>query len=77
MTMEFSRRNTILELGGQDTLIINTPFSHVGPYVHPMNLIVEALVGMTLDPLVNLDTNINIGETQVNLQRIITPTTTS
>jgi hypothetical protein len=77
MTMEFSRRNTILELGAQETLIINTPFSQVGPYVHPMNLIVEALVGMTLDPLVNLDTNINIGETQVNLQRIITPTTTT
>ncbi len=32
---------------------------------------------MTLDPLMNLDTNIDIGETQVNLQRIISPTTTT
>jgi len=42
-----------------------------------MNLVIEALVVMTLDPLINLDTNIDIGETQVNLQRIITPTTTN
>jgi hypothetical protein len=32
---------------------------------------------MTLDPLVNLDTNIDIGETQVHLQHIIIPTTTT
>jgi hypothetical protein len=78
MTMEFNWGNTILELGTQYTLIINIPFSQVGIFVHhPMNLVVEAFVVMTLDPLVNLDTNIDIGETQVNLQRIITPTTTT
>jgi len=75
--MEFNWGNTILKLGTQYTLIINTPFSQVGIFVHPMNLVVEAFVVMTLDPLVNLDTNIDIGETQVNLQHIITPTTTT
>jgi hypothetical protein len=30
-----------------------------------------------LDPPMNLDTNINIGETQVNLQHIITPIVTT
>lgn len=73
--MEFNWRNTILELGTQYTLIINTPFSRVGIFVHPMNLVVEAFVVMTLNPLMNLDTNIDIGETQVNLQHIIIPTT--
>jgi hypothetical protein len=67
----------ILDLGNQDIIIINTTFSQVGPFVHPMNLVIEALVAMTLDPLMNLDTNIDIGETQVNLQRIISPTTTT
>jgi hypothetical protein len=75
--MEFSWRNTILEWGAQDTLIINTSFSHVGPSVHPMNLASEAFIAMILDPPVNLDTNINIDETQVNLQHIITPTVTT
>jgi hypothetical protein len=75
--MEFNWGNTILELGTQYILIINTPFSQVGIFVHPMNIIVEAFVVMTLNPLMNLDTNIDIGETQINLQHIITPTTTT
>lgn len=40
---------TLLKLNTQDTLI-NTLVSQVGPYVHPMNHVVEVAIVVTLDP---------------------------
>lgn len=51
----------------QDTLI-NTLVSQVGPYVHPMNHVVEVTIVVTLDPWVSPYINNDIGEAQTNHQ---------
>jgi hypothetical protein len=64
-------RITILDLVTQDALA-NTSTSQFGLFIYPMIHVVETMVTMTLDAWVNLDTNINIGEPQVNHQHIFT-----
>jgi hypothetical protein len=44
--------STISKLGAQDALI-NTLISQVGLPIHPLNHVVEALVAMTLNPLMS------------------------
>jgi len=60
---------TLLKLNTQDTLI-NTLVSQVGPYVHPMNHVVEVAIVVTLDPWVSPYINNDIGEAQTNHQCI-------
>jgi hypothetical protein len=71
VTMEqiMGPRITILYPVTQGALT-NTSTSQFGPFIYPMNHIVETMVTMPLNAWVNLDTNINIGEPQVNHQHI-------
>jgi len=62
-------RITILDPITQDALT-NTSASQFGPFIYPTNHVVQTMVTMTLDARVNPDTNINIGEPQVNHQHI-------
>jgi len=71
-----SPRITILNPFTQDALA-NTTTSQFGPFVYPMNHVVETMVTMTSDAWVNPNTNINISEPQVNHQHIFTPKTTT
>ncbi len=78
MTMEHTMgpRITILDPFTQDALI-NISASQFGPFIHLTNHVVEAMVAMTLDPQVNPNTNINIGEHQASHQHIFTPKATT
>jgi hypothetical protein len=69
-------RITILDPVTQDALI-NTSTSQFGPFLHLTNHVVEAMVAMILDPWVNPNTNINIGEPEVSHQYIFTLETTT